>query len=262
MSWRVVVQGQTYETNLEELQQWVREGRILPDDQVFQPGVGWCAAGQLPELQRWFPPGVLTPLPPSAFGIAPPPSSSAALPYAPPTLPPSLNPTPYAPLSDPYAPAYGQIGVYPPALTVPLGVPAGVGKRFLGALVDSFLAFLCALPGLFIYLSAVLASDHGEAPGGRAAGGYLLIYFGAFAYSLLCAYLTSRSGGSPGKKLLGMVVLREDGQYLSFGMALLREVLKNVFSNICFLLNAWLLVDPQRQQLYDKVVRANVYEAS
>jgi uncharacterized RDD family membrane protein YckC len=259
MTWRVVVQGQTYETNPEELRQWVREGRVLPTDQVFQPGLGWSVAAQIPELQGWFPPGATTlPAPGMEGGMS-------ASPYATPSYPPPAA-APYAPQSpssDPYAPAYGQVGGYGynPMLSALPATPAGLGQRFIGSFVDGVLSVLCALPGIFFYMSAIVAGvgEGAEVPAGRAAGGYILIYLGVIGYGLLCAYMTSTSGASPGKKVAGTVVLREDGQYLSFGMAILREVLKNVFSNICFLLNLWLLFDPARQQLYDKVVRANVY---
>jgi uncharacterized RDD family membrane protein YckC len=256
MTWRVVVQGQTYETNPEELKQWVREGRVLPTDQVFQPGLGWSAAAQIPELQGWFPPGATTLLAPGMEG------GMSASPYAAPSYPPPAA-APYAPQADPYTPAYGQVGSYgySPMLAAMPASPAGLGQRFIGSFVDGVLSVLCALPGIFLYMSAIAAGarDGAEIPAGRAAGGYILIYLGVIGYGLLCAYMTSTSGASPGKKVAGTVVLREDGQYLSFGMAILREVLKNVFSNICFLLNLWLLFDPARQQLYDKVVRANVY---
>jgi uncharacterized RDD family membrane protein YckC len=141
--------------------------------------------------------------------------------------------------------------------------PASFGQRFIGYLVDTVLSLLCAVPGIISYMSAVVAGGRDGAGGatGRAVGGYLLIYLGVIGYTLLCAYMTSTSGASPGKKIAGTVVLREDGQYLGFGMAILRELLKNVFGNICSLLNLWLLFDPARQQLYDKVVRANVYDA-
>jgi len=248
MTWRVVVQGQTYETNPEELRQWVREGRVLPTDQVFQPGLGWSAAAQIPELQGWFPPGA-APASPYAAPSYPPPT---AAPYA-----------PQSPPSDPYAPAYGQVGGYSynPMLAALPATPAGLGQRFIGSFVDGVLSVLCALPGIVFYMSAIVAGarEGAEVPAGQAAGGYILTYLGVIGYGLLCAYMTSTSGASPGKKIAGTVVLREDGQYLSFGMAILRELLKNVFSNICFLLNLWLLFDPARQQLYDKVVRANVY---
>ncbi|WP_058867377.1 RDD family protein [Chloracidobacterium thermophilum] len=263
MAWRVVVQGQTYETNPEELKQWVREGRVLPTDQVFQPGLGWSAAAQIPELQGWFPPGATTLLAPGTEGRMS--ASPYTSPYAAPSSPPPAT-APYAPQSppfDPYTPAYGQVGSYgysPMLATMPAS-PASLGQRFIGSVVDGVLSMLCALPGIFLYMSAIAAGarDGAEIPAGRATGGYLLIYLGIIGYGLLCAYMTSTSGASPGKKVAGTVVLREDGQYLSFGMAILREVLKNVFSNICFLLNLWLLFDPARQQLYDKVVRANVY---
>ncbi len=248
MTWRVVVQGQTYETNPEELKQWVREGRVLPTDQVFQPGLGWSVAAQIPELQGWFPPGAASSSPYAAPSYPPP----VAAPYA-----------PHMPPSDPYAPAYGQVGGYgySPMLAALPASPAGLGQRFIGSFVDGVLSVLCALPGIFLYMSAIFAGvrEGAEVPAGRATGGYILIYLGVIGYGLLCAYMTSTSGASPGKKVAGTVVLREDGQYLSFGMAILREVLKNVFSNVCILLNLWLLFDPARQQLYDKVVRANVY---
>ncbi len=249
MGWRVVVRGQTYETNLEELRQWVREGRVLPTDQVFQPGLGWSAAAQIPELQGWFPPEVTASLPYAAPSYLP-----ASAPYAPQALP-----------SDPYTPAYGQVGgySYSQMLAAMPATPASFGQRFIGYLVDTVLSLLCAVPGIISHMSAVVAGGRDGAGGatGRAVGGYLLIYLGVIGYTLLCAYMTSTSGASPGKKIAGTVVLREDGQYLGFGMAILRELLKNVFGNICSLLNLWLLFDPARQQLYDKVVRANVYDA-
>ncbi|OYT72272.1 MAG: hypothetical protein CFK52_05480 [Chloracidobacterium sp. CP2_5A] len=252
MTWRVVVQEQTYETNPEELKQWVREGRVLPTDQVFQPGLGWGAAGQIPELQAWFPPGA-TALPLTGGGMG-------ASPYAAPSYPP---PAPYAPPPNPYAPAYGQVGYAPLMHARSLGVVAGLGKRFLGSVLDGFFSALCALPGMLIYVMAIVAGagQGGEVPVGQAAGGRLLIYIGIIAYLLLSAYMTSKSGASPGKKIVGTVVLREDGEYLSFGMAILREFLKGLFNNICILLNLWLLFDSERQQLYDKIARANVYES-
>lgn len=256
MTWRVVVQGQTYETNLEELKQWVREGRILPNDQVFQPGVGWCTAGQLRELQEWFPPGVLmmasappeTPLPPGMSPYSPTMPAPYVSPY---TLPPT-----------PYAPVYGQVGMYLSSNISLPGVPAGLGQRLLAAIVDLFLTFLCALPGLILIFSASPSAGRGADSGGQAILGYLLMYSGVIGYAILCALMTSNTGGSPGKKMLGLVVLGEDGQYISFGRAILREFLKSFFSNLCFLLNMWLLFDPRRQQLYDKILSINVYKAS
>ncbi len=254
MDWRVIVQGQAYETNLEELKQWIREGRVLPADQVFQPGLGWTIAGQVPELQACFPPGPTLPL---MVG-----DEMTASPYNAPYPPPA--PSAYAAPPEPYAPAYGLVGYAPQPYGQSLPAPAGLGKRFLGALLDSAFSLLCALPGLAIYLSAVLTDlrPDEEVPAGQATGGLLLFYLGLIAYTLLAAYMMSKVGASPGKKIVRAVVLREDGQFLSFGMAILREFLKGIFNNICSLLNMWLLFDPERQQLYDKITRANVYDAS
>ncbi|MGQ9898085.1 MAG: RDD family protein [Acidobacteriota bacterium] len=263
MDWRVVVQGQTYEASLEELKQWIREGRVLPTDQVFRPETGWMIATQILELQGWFPPGTATsPMPGDEFKGGMTSSPHTVSPYP---LPGAASYAPESPFFNPAAPVYGQVGHYGynPMLSATPGTPANLGQRFIGAFVDGLLSTVCALPGIFFYMTAVAynANNGENFSAGRAAGGYILIYLGIIAYGLLCAYMQSTSGASPGKKVAGTVVLREDGQYLSFGMAILRELLKNLFSNMCFVIVLWLLFDPQRQQLYDKIVRANVYDA-
>ncbi|MFQ3580828.1 MAG: RDD family protein, partial [Chloracidobacterium sp.] len=167
-----------------------------------------------------------------------------------------MAPSPYAaaytpPL--PYAPLYGQAGVYP-LQPIVLRTPASLGKRLLGALVDTFISLIFT----FLGWSMVLGAPTGDVK----IFGFLLCFLGWFIYLLLNSYLISRSGATIGKKFARTVILRDDGRYLSFGRALLRELLKGVFGNACFLFNLWLLFDSENQQLYDKAVRANVYKAS
>ncbi|QUW03771.1 RDD family protein [Chloracidobacterium validum] len=249
MTWRVIVHGQTYETNQEELKQWVRGGRVLPTDQVFRPDVGWVIASQIPELQSCFPSRVM---PPPPFGGMPG-SGMAPSPYAASYTPPL-----------PYAPLYGQAGGYLPQPIV-LRTPASLGRRLLGSLVDTFISLFFTSLGwltILIALEASASRSRSSTDGDMLMVGCFLLFLGGFVYLLLNSYLISRSGATIGKKFAGTVILRDDGRYLSFGRALLRELLKGVFGNACFLFNLWLLFDSENQQLYDKAVRANVYKAS
>ncbi|MFQ3582503.1 MAG: RDD family protein [Chloracidobacterium sp.] len=242
MTWRVIVHGQTYETDQEGLKQWVREGRVLPTDQVFQPDVGWVTAGQMPELQTLFSPEAMAP--PSAGDV---PGDGIA------SYVSSDVPSP-----EPDLATYGQARGYPPPqMSTKIGDIADLWKRFLAVLVDGFVMMSSGFPGVFI-----LTTVRDSSQVGRMTGGLTIMYLGPVIYWLLCVYLLSKTGASPGKKLVGIVVLRDNGQYLTFGMALLREILKSVLGNLCLVINLWFLFDSERRQLYDKVVRANVYEAS
>lgn len=52
--WLVKIQGYEYETNIDELKQWVIEGRVLPEDMIFRQGLGWRIAREVPMLREAF----------------------------------------------------------------------------------------------------------------------------------------------------------------------------------------------------------------
>src|SRR5688572_13861303 len=52
--WQAEVLGQIYETNLEELTQWITEGALLPDDKVRRGNLRWLEAGKVPPLMPFF----------------------------------------------------------------------------------------------------------------------------------------------------------------------------------------------------------------
>jgi uncharacterized RDD family membrane protein YckC len=56
-------------------------------------------------------------------------------------------------------------------------------------------------------------------------------------------------------------VLDANAQPLGFGKAFLRELVKAVLGNLCFLLYLWPLFDEQKQGLHDKIFGTHVYEA-
>ena len=52
--WQAEVLGQIYETNLEELTQWISEGALIPDDKVRRGNLRWLEAGKVPLLMPFF----------------------------------------------------------------------------------------------------------------------------------------------------------------------------------------------------------------
>jgi hypothetical protein len=52
--WQVDVNGQIYETNFEELTQWIAEGALLPQDKVRRGNLRWIDAGKVPALHGFF----------------------------------------------------------------------------------------------------------------------------------------------------------------------------------------------------------------
>lgn len=52
--WQVEVNGQIYETNFEELTQWIFEGAVLREDKVKRGNLRWLEAGKNPKLLNFF----------------------------------------------------------------------------------------------------------------------------------------------------------------------------------------------------------------
>ena len=60
------------------------------------------------------------------------------------------------------------------------------------------------------------------------------------------------AGQTPGKRVMGVRIVRTDGQRLNFGNAL-RRAIGYVLSGILFLGYLWILFDDQRQGIHDKL---------
>lgn len=74
-------------------------------------------------------------------------------------------------------------------------------------------------------------------------------------------YLLGRDGATLGKRWMKIKVLDQNNQPLGFGKAFLRELVKGILGNLCFLLYLWPLFDDQKQGLHDKILSTHVYEA-
>jgi uncharacterized RDD family membrane protein YckC len=182
-----------------------------------------------------------------------PPDAAQAYAYAPP--PPPLVPGPY----------------------IPPGVElASWGSRLAAYLIDTILGFLVGLvfavsAGVIVY-AAVSGADADSAAWAAGVGAYILA---AVLWFLLYEPLTmkrrgARNGQTWGKQALGIRVVREDGQPVTAGTALLRDVLMQNFliGGIGGLIyvppildGLWPLWDARNQSLHDKAARTFVIRA-
>ena len=97
------------------------------------------------------------------------------------------------------------------------------------------------------------------------AGASLAVGFGVAAIALL-GYLILNlyfyaQGTTPGKKMLGMRVIKEDGTTAGLGTMILREWIGKLISQLIMLLGfIWILIDGNRQGWHDKLVSTYVVE--
>ena len=192
------------------------------------------------------------------------------------------SPMPKRPQADPYGgqppapqpqtPDYGapQYGGYQPQQPqygyggAPAVSYAGFGKRIAAVLLDGLIVSAAALPGfVLIFIGIAMAGSRSSEDIGAlfAILGYLLAFAGALGLGFYNIYLLGRDGATLGKRWMKIKVLDPTGQPLGFGKAFLRELVKNVVGNVCFILLLWPLWDQEQQGLYDKVFSTHVYDA-
>jgi uncharacterized RDD family membrane protein YckC len=88
---------------------------------------------------------------------------------------------------------------------------------------------------------------------GRLIGG--LGYLAVVAVGLYLYYLQGEEGGTPGKRMTGLKVVKlVDGQVTGGGMGIVRQIAHVIDGAICYIGYLFPLWDPQRQTLADKIV--------
>ena len=104
---------------------------------------------------------------------------------------------------------------------------AGVGSRFLAGLLDMILIMLLMLAAnftLFLFLRALDASAWG------LTGNWLWAIFGLLAFFIFWGYYIFFemvwNGQSPGKRKLGLRVIRTDGSSITFTESLIRNLIR------------------------------------
>ncbi len=239
--WLVKIQGYEYETNIDELKQWVIEGRVLPEDMIFRQGLGWRIAREVPMLREAF-----------EEQRKRPPSKQQS------SLSPSFQQTH----------AYQQASQY----TLPT-----LFQRAMGFWLDDLSYGLFAAPGfLLLHFQKSAATLEGiSAEEAITSAPYILMIIGLSVSLGINIYSTSSYGATPGKLLVGTVVLdRKSKTLLSYGKSAIREALRIIICGvlfaggglICYILQGifcgWLVFDSERRQLYDLLIGANVYDNS
>jgi uncharacterized RDD family membrane protein YckC len=128
---------------------------------------------------------------------------------------------------------------------------AGVGRRFVAVLVDMVIFIVVAL----IAGGGYSTSDNGTYRVGVEAGGWwpILIVIGYYVVFEVVA------GGTIGKLVMGLRVVGEDGDSISWGQALGRNLLRVVDALFFYFIAAiFVWTSSKRQRLGDRVANTFV----
>ena len=126
---------------------------------------------------------------------------------------------------------------------------ARLGAYFLDLLVPLVAFFL-----VFVVAGAGVATG---TEGGAGLG--ILLGIVVFIAYVIWAFVLFARGTTPGKKLLGMRVIREDGGNASFFTMLIREWVGKPISGLIVLLGfLWILIDQDNQGWHDKLMSTYV----
>lgn len=171
------------------------------------------------------------------------------------------------------APGYPQ---GPPNGMPPLaGWGARVGASLLDGLILGLVPMAMVMTGYGMFIKAIVDSarrcDYSTGSSGAdycnsapniSPLAVLLLGLGgllSFGLSLWVCYREGTTGQSPGKKIVGIRVLRElDGRPLGFGMAFVRRLCHMVDGMACYIGYLWPLWDDKNQTFADKIVHSVV----
>ncbi|UFS95226.1 RDD family protein [Nocardia huaxiensis] len=197
-----------------------------PNDPYSQPPGGYPQQGGYPQSQPGYPP------PPTGYG-APDPNQRSWV-------------------SPPYAGWLTRVGGFLIDGLI-IGIPAGI--LYALAFILGFEDTDCVVDeGPGYYSSSCTGSLSG-------LGILLIVLAGlvAFAAGLYFIYLEGKTGQTPGKKMVGIRLVREaDGQPLGFGYAFLRRLCHIVDSLPCYIGYLWPIWDPKKQTFADKIMNTIV----
>ena len=234
-----------------------------------------AAAPPPPAPRPYEPPTVPEPVP--MRRPAPPPTPipvPAPVPARPAPMPPPPAPAPMAGRPAPAPPASGRQAPMPPAPApapappayfgdeAPIeGEPAGFWIRFAAYLIDSIIISVLMgiiwVPTTFLTMRSAMSES---GPGPLAA----ILPFLAFLLSMAASlgyvlWFWATKGATPGKKMLGLRIVREDGEEpLGWGTAFMRLVgymVSGFILNIGFLMIAF---NPDKMGLHDKIAKTRV----
>lgn len=156
-----------------------------------------------------------------------------------------------------------------PVNPMPTSVPnpgliyASFGERFLALLLDSFVLIPVAIVIAIIFTPIKLAVADNALLKNLIS---LIVQITSFVISsIYYVYFTGSSGATIGKRVMKIKVIKVDGSVPGYTTAFLREVVGKFVSGATILLFGigylWMLWDPQKQCLHDKIASTFVVKS-
>ncbi|GHO41920.1 RDD family protein [Ktedonospora formicarum] len=128
---------------------------------------------------------------------------------------------------------------------------AGVGIRFLALIIDGIII------GIVIgILSGILSlAMHDNPAGAGSTGGGL----GSLIALIYILFMEATQGGTFGKKILGLRIVKEDGSPIGWSESIIRTLLRIIDGLFAYLLGAiFIWTSPLKQRLGDKLAHTVV----
>jgi uncharacterized RDD family membrane protein YckC len=243
---------------LDALRQQASAGALEPGDLVWGEGMpDWVDARQVPELASSF---ASAGPEQGEYDVAPgtsAPPSPAVAPYPAPGVPtyaaPQYPAAPYPGAAQSGVLPYGTYQQQPGSQSVQY---AGFWIRFAAALIDGIITGItgCVLGGMIGFAIGIASSGSRDPRGAQlalqAASNVLGIVLG-WLYEAM--FTSSAYQATPGKMAVGIRVVDEGGQRISFGRATGRYFGKIISGLICgfgYFMAGW---DERKQSLHDKM---------
>lgn len=243
--------GRTVQMDMEEMAE--AEPSVTPPPPVMPPVSAPAPPPQAPLPPQKPSPPPMSPPPPVAAPAPPP-----VAPHAP--VPPQQiqqNPQPVRPPVMPAA-APGPPDFQPAPPNVGNKERAGFGIRLGAYLLDSLILGVIVTV-LMIPLGIVIKVAVGKAPGlgiPLAVVSYLLVMVVCLAYILVP---WAKSGATPGKKILHLKIVRDDGvEPLGYGKAILRMLGYFVSGFILYIGYLMILFNDEKKGLHDMIAGTHV----
>lgn len=166
----------------------------------------------------------------------------------------STQPTPQAPVAPAQPAAKVATANTSPA---PAQAYAGFLRRLGAFLVDVIILSIVNLPLSFLLTSFMT-------PDGRLTPmGSIIQLIMALIPAVYFVYFTYKKGATPGKNVLKIKVVREDGQPLTLMNVILRETINRFVASIIFNLGyLWIIWDDKKQGWHDKLAQTIVIRST
>lgn len=135
---------------------------------------------------------------------------------------------------------------------------AGFWARLVAYIIDAIIVGIVAGVIQAILITPASAPDAGGGAFLLLIVGYILTFVWGFAYYV---YFWTRSGQTPGKKIMGLKVITVNGDKLTTGKAIVRVIGYAISSIIIYLGFLWSIWDKNKQTWHDMIAGTYVVKA-